>query len=291
MKRLALGTVQFGLPYGIANSCGQVSRNDASRILKLAARAGIDMLDTAIAYGESERILGEIGVAPFKIVTKLPAVPRNTSDVQGWVQKQVQGSLSRLGVPSLYGLLLHRTADLMEENGAALVRSLHALKVSGVVKKIGASVYAPAELDGVFQMMQADIVQAPLNVVDRRLEASGWLKRLQDQSVEVQLRSAFLQGLLLMPRSAIPPKFERWSRTWDAWSRVQAEKNVSAAAACLAYPLSLDGMSRVVVGVDSVGQLESLVKEVEHIPRSGEAFAFMVSDDECLINPSRWGEL
>jgi hypothetical protein len=90
MSRLALGTAQFGAPYGVANSGGPLSREEAIRIVQFASSAGIDTLDTAIAYGESERILGEIGVQQFKVVTKIPPVPASVSGVEEWVKAQTQ---------------------------------------------------------------------------------------------------------------------------------------------------------------------------------------------------------
>ncbi|MGP1664729.1 MAG: aldo/keto reductase, partial [Rhodanobacter sp.] len=71
--KLALGTVQFGLPYGIANPGGQIGRDDAGQILALARESGIDTLDTAIAYGDSEACLGAVGTKGFRVITKLPA--------------------------------------------------------------------------------------------------------------------------------------------------------------------------------------------------------------------------
>lgn len=291
MSRLALGTVQFGLAYGVANSGGQLPRKEAARILEFASSAGIDTLDTAIAYGESEGILGEIGINTFKVVTKIPPIPANISDVGGWVQGQIRSSLERLGVSSLYGVLLHRPADLTGAAGKKLVRALNQLQADEIVRKIGVSIYAPAELEYVFQEMAADIVQAPLNIIDRRLETSGWLKRLNDQSVEVHTRSAFLQGLLLMQRSAIPAKFERWSKIWEAWEQALAEKQISAISACLHYPMSLRSVSRVVVGVDSVSQLNAIVQSCSSPPPIDDFWDFMVKEDELLINPSKWTEL
>src|SRR3990172_7552207 len=113
MNRLALGTAQFGLPYGIANQGGQVKRSAAKAMLQLAAANGIDILDTAISYGESETYLGEAGTQGFKLVTKLSAVPNGCADVSGWVQEQLVASLSRLGVSAVYGLLLHCPQQLL----------------------------------------------------------------------------------------------------------------------------------------------------------------------------------
>lgn len=91
--KLALGTAQFGLNYGIANKTGRVPPNEVRKILAEAARRGMDVLDTAIAYGESESMLGEIGVPNWRVVSKLPAVPEDCNNVLDWVAEQIGGSL------------------------------------------------------------------------------------------------------------------------------------------------------------------------------------------------------
>jgi len=286
---LALGTVQFGLPYGISNARGQVARDTAAEILELARRSGVDILDTAIAYGNSEACLGEVGVDGFRIVTKLPALPDKCDDVGAWVRGQVQASLKRLGQTSVHGLLLHRALELVGPSGRALSQVLQALKSDGLVRKIGVSVYAPAELDAVVPVCPPDLVQAPFNLVDRRMATSGWLDRLKSQGVEVHVRSAFLQGLLLMPRAGIPPNLLRWSVLWDRWHAWLAEHDISAVQACLAYPLSFKQIDRVVVGVETAAQLEQLIKaeaRASAMPPAG--LPGLACDDERLINPSNW---
>jgi aryl-alcohol dehydrogenase-like predicted oxidoreductase len=204
----------------------------------------------------------------------------------------VQGSLHRLGRASVYGLLLHRAPDLTGPDGPALVRVLQALKGDGLVRKIGVSVYAPAELDAVVPVCQPDLVQAPFNLVNRRLASSGWLDQLHGEGVEVHVRSAFLQGLLLMPRAGIPPKFHRWSALWGRWHAWQAEHDISAVQACLAFPLSFKQIDRAVVGVDTAAQLEQLIKaeaKASAMPRAG--LPDLACDDEQLINPSLWNSL
>ena len=170
--KLALGTVQFGLAYGVANQYGQVSSKEVNQILKLANEMGVDTLDTAIGYGESEKVLGELGVDDFKLVTKLPILPDEVSDVDGWIESQMADSLARLGVQMVYGVLLHRSEDLLGDKGKHVIRSLERLKSNGIAKKIGISIYDPSELEHVLQAVNIDIVQAPLNLVDRRLETS-----------------------------------------------------------------------------------------------------------------------
>ena len=128
-----------------------------------------------------------------------------------------------------------------------------------LVEKLGVSIYDPNELDHLMNVMEINIVQAPLNIIDSRLEASGWLSKLHKNGIEVHTRSSFLQGLLLMPRVKIPSKFNRWSKIWDSWSQELEKNNLDAASVCLSYPLSLPEVSRVIVGVDSFEQLQGLI--------------------------------
>lgn len=288
--KLALGTVQFGLPYGIANQNGQVTRSDAKSMLQLASDNGINMLDTAIAYGESETCLGEVGTKGFQIVTKLPAVPDNCADVSVWIQEQVSSSLLRLGVTEVYGLLLHRPQQLSESFGDAIYQTLQDLKNAGWVKKIGVSIYSPFELESLFARYRVDLVQAPFNLVDRRLHTSGWLHRLKNEGVEIHIRSAFLQGLLLLPREKIPAKFSCWSGLWNRWHDWLAQHpTVSAVQACLGFPLSFPEIDRVVVGADSVSQLQQIVAAASGVV--SDKLPDLACEMENLINPARWSQL
>ncbi len=285
-----MGTVQFGSRYGIVNQCGQVTSSTAKKILEQAAEAKINLLDTAIAYGDSEEVLGKIGVSEFNVVSKLPGIPEGCVGIASWAEKEIKASLNRLGCSSLYGLLLHCPENLLGNSGKELIDALNRVKSDGLVQKVGVSIYDPAELDKIMHLIRIDLVQAPLNVIDRRLETSGWLSRLHRDRIEVHTRSTFLQGLLLMPRNKIPAIFDAWRSVWDKWVEKVEENNFSAAAACLSYPLSLPEVDRVVVGVDSLAQLKELVDAATQPPIAYD-FNFMSSDDEQLINPSRWSEV
>ncbi len=169
-SRLALGTAQFGQPYGIANQAGQVSAAEAAAIIACARENGWDTLDTAITYGHSEQRLGEIGVREWRVVTKLPAVPESCRDVAAWVTTAVRESLARLGISKLHGLLLHRPEQLTQPQGEALYGALLAVKCAGMTDGIGVSIYQPEELDALWPRFALDLVQAPFNVLDRRLQ-------------------------------------------------------------------------------------------------------------------------
>lgn len=287
--RLALGTVQFGLEYGVANQAGRVQLEDVVYILQEAAIRGIDTLDTAIAYGDSESVLGQVGMDRWKIVTKLPALPESCENISRCIEVQIEGSLSRLGVSQLYGVLLHRPDQLLGKNGKPLFEALQRLKAQGITRKVGVSVYGPDELDRLMDEMQFDLVQAPLNILDRRLVESGWAKRLKEQGTEVHVRSAFLQGLLLMSTDQRPDKFVRWRTIWFEWMRWLSETGLTPLQACLRYVLSVEEVDKVVVGVNSVKQLqEILVASHSALPSLPN---WLQPIDTDLINPSRWNQL
>jgi aryl-alcohol dehydrogenase-like predicted oxidoreductase len=287
--RLALGTVQFGLPYGVANKSGQVSRAEAKLMARLVSENGIDTLDTAMAYGESEKYLSEIGVENFKVVTKLPGMPNRCLDINNWIHEQVSSSLVRLGVGQVYGLLLHKSEDLLGLNGRELYRALDSLKEKGLVKKIGLSIYSPNELEALKNDFSFDLIQAPFNLIDQRLLHSGWMKKLKDSGVEIHTRSTFLQGLLLMKEIDIPPKFSPWKHLWKKWHDWLAENNISALQASLAFSLSFSEIDRVVVGADSHQQLKEIINATNNLLNID--LPNLLSTDENLINPANWSQL
>jgi len=286
--KLALGTVQFGLDYGVANARGQISQDGAKAILHHAKAHGIGTLDTAINYGNSEQRLGEIGVTGWQVISKLPAIPNQCPDVEAWVRDQVQASLDRLRITSLRGLLLHRPEQLLGKYGEKIYQALLALKRQGLVEKIGISIYNPAELDALAQCFQLDIVQAPFNILDRRLITSGWLDRLARMNIELHARSVFLQGLLLMPNAKRPDEFNRWQRIWQIWEQWLAETGLTPLQACLRHALAQTGIARVIVGVDSLVQLQEILLAAEG--PTTELPEALQSNDIDLINPARWGK-
>lgn len=288
-SRLALGTVQFGIPYGIANKTGQVNPEEIPKILSRAWASGIDTLDTAMEYGESEQRLGEADVKQWKIISKLPKIPEHCSDVASWLEESLIRSLNRLKVPKIYGLLLHHPQQLLGAQGEDLYRALVDAREQDKVEKIGISVYSPDELGALWPYFQFDLVQAPYNILDRRLITSGWLARLNRAGSEVHVRSVFLQGLLLMDAGKRPEKFNRWQSLWENWHRWLIDHKSTALQTCMGFALLEDEISRVIVGVDSLKQLEKI------IATDNQSLIEFPENIECvdldLINPTEWAKL
>jgi len=289
VTKLALGTVQFGLPYGVANDSGQVPLSEIVTILSRAAAGGMDTLDTAIGYGDAESSLGRAGIAGWRVITKLPALPADMSNIDEWVDAQVVGSLRRLKIDRLEALLLHRPADLLDKHGEKYRLALDRVKAAGVARAVGVSIYDPVELDALWPTWRPDIVQAPCSVLDRRLIRSGWLANLEHSRTRVHVRSVFLQGLLLMSAAQRPHSFSRWSALLTRWIDWCRECGTQPLQAALTFVKTLSGVERIVVGVDSATQLEEiLIAAADATPLPP---ADLFSDDPELIEPSRWRQL
>lgn len=285
-NRLAIGTVQFGLSYGIANHLGRVTRRDAVAILDCARSSGIITVDTAISYGESEQLLGELGVRQLEVVSKLPMIPPFCNDIAAWVRESVEGCLIRLRISKLHGLLLHYPKQILESGGIELYHAMEALKELGMVDKIGLSIYSPEELELIWPHFKFDLVQAPFNIIDRRLVESGWLQRLHQSGVEVHVRSIFLQGLLLTNAVNRPAAFHRWDTIWEQWHAWLDLKKLSPLEACVGFAISHPEIDRVVVGVNNEIQLREILAYA--IPFFEKPPQALMSMDENLINPARW---
>lgn len=284
-ERLVLGTAQFGVSYGISNTSGQVSQDEIGRILALARTKGIRTLDTATAYGDSEARIGKAGAEGWRIVTKLlHAAP---AEIEG----KLRESLKRLNVESVDAVMLHRSSDLLDAEGAARYKILRGLQEAGLLGKVGVSIYDPEEFDTLLARgYRVDIVQAPFNVLDRRLATSGCLGRMRSVGAEIHVRSAFLQGLLLMKPDQRPAKFARWRLLWSSWSSWLERHDASPLATCIQFVMSYPEVNGVVVGVESAKQLEEIIGAANQ-PMSSIPPGTLSSTDLDLINPSRWGTL
>lgn len=284
--KLALGTAQFGLDYGISNTMGKTSLGEVERILSGARSKGFNTLDTAVAYGDSETVLGCIGVSDWRVVSKVPPFEKSGMCGKEWVLSQITSSLERLRIKRLDGLLLHNSSDLLGEEGCHIVAGLSQAKADGLVGKVGYSIYSPLRLNELVQIMPPDLIQAPLNVFDQRLVTSGWLNKLIEMGVEVHTRSVFLQGLLLMTPETRPQAFNKWNDLWGRWDAAVGKHSGQALALCLGFVKWHSGISRVVLGVESLKQQEQLLEMWDRAAPFDAAG--LACDDPQLVEPSNW---
>ncbi len=197
--KIGLGTVQFGVKYGISNSQGQTPADEVARILHQAHQRGMQVIDTAIGYGNAEQVLGDNDCSRFRVVSKFMSVEGDVT-----ITSQLHKSLANLRINALYGFLAHRPVSLIDapEQWAELL----GLKQKGLVQKIGFSLNTPEELDALLAHgMVPDLVQVPYNYFDNRFKSR--LIDLKTKGCEVHTRSAFLQGLFFMDINTSQPFF------------------------------------------------------------------------------------
>ena len=291
MNKLALGTAQFGMNYGISSSSGRVQINEVKKILDYAKSINIDMLDTASTYGKSEKTLGELNVEDFRVVTKTRHFTNSklTDDDLNLLNHDFNNSLQDLKIDSLYGLLIHNTDDLMKPGASKIFEFMQNLKTTKKIKKIGVSIYENIHLNFVLDNFDIDLVQLPLNIFDRRLIDNGMLKLLSQKGIEIHARSIFLQGLMLMQNSSRPRKFDRWDSLWYLWSEWLNDYKISPLEASVRYAMSFSEVSKALVGIDSVNQLMEIMSAASGVlpPIPNELY----TDDPLLLNPSNWNQI
>lgn len=288
--KIALGTVQFGVNYGISNKAGKTSQAEVGAILAAARSNGVSVIDTASLYGDSEAVLGQSLPAGsgFRIVTKTPQFSGQTLDGADAQQLEdtLRSSLAKLGAASVYGLLIHRADDLLP-GGDLLVERLLRLKQAGLVSKVGVSVYSGRQIDLVLERFPMDLIQLPINVLDQRLLQSGHLQKLKNAGVEIHARSAFLQGLLLMELQEIPGYFDSVRGRLESYHRYIKEHGLTPLQAALGFVSGIPEIDQVVCGVNDARQLREIC-EAAQAKVDFREFADFATSDEAIVNPALW---
>ena len=234
-KKLALGCAQFGSDYGITNTTGKVSLNVAKDCVDYARQNGIDTIDTAITYGNSEASLGKIGVKAFKVVSKITGSQDLKKDLSGFVENLVIKSLETLGIDSLHGMLFHNFNELGDTQRYIFLNVLLDLQRQGLIKKIGVSLYDPWEIEIIFQYFDPEIVQIPINIFNRQFTDEKLLNFLKNKKVEIHARSVFMQGLLLKSFKKLPNEFSKWDYLWEFKDKLAIKNKCSFVDLCLSF--------------------------------------------------------
>lgn len=276
--KLSLGTVQWGMNYGISNENGVPSDDELNGIFSRMKTVGIDTLDTAASYGNSEKRIGNLISPEHKVISKF-----NFQTSKKSIKEQCCETLENLKLKTLEGYLFHNSSTLTENE--FLWEEFIELKRIGYVKKIGYSVYNTTDLERLLEMnLIPDIVQLPLNILDRRFQK--YFERLKNIGVEIHVRSVFLQGLLISAYHQNPKNFEQWQPLWQKY-RIWLESNsMSSVEACIRHVLSFKAIDKIIVGVTTIKELNEVIDAGSASPLV--APSFLESNDNNLINPLEW---
>lgn len=305
LEKLVLGTAQLGLNYGINNEIGQPKIDVSEQLILNCEKNGVKYLDTARAYGDSEEVIGSVLnnaiKTDLKVITKFNTALNieniNSKDnIYNAVDSQIQSSLDALRQEKLYVVLLHRAADLTSCNGAVWSRLLE-LKLTGSIEKLGVSVQSPNELEEALKHDEVEYIQMPFNILDSRwMEAIKGIKKTKlEREIKIHVRSVFLQGLLLTENISMWAKANcNDSDLIQAWlkSKTAQFNRSSSADLCLSYVRSLKWIDALVIGMESVDQLNDNIKlfgnpdlapeEIEDINTTRPNL------DEETLNPAKW---
>ena len=282
--KLALGTVQLGLAYGINNSTGKPSLEEAFHILDGALKQHISMLDSADAYGDSNRVIGSYLMAnarpDVKIVSKFieHGIP---------IPSMLETSLKHLHVQRLYAYLYHRFADYQSGiSKSVLLR----LKEEGKIEKVGVSVYSINELRTVVGDPDVDLIQIPFNIFDASTEKKILLEEAKSLDKEIHARSIFLQGLFFKKPEELTGNLKLLASPLQEFHTLLQEYNLSVLQACLNHALHNPLIDRVIIGVERSSQLKQNVQALlPYFPSEWvtklEAISVL---EKALLNPSNW---
>lgn len=286
--QLGLGTVQFGLDYGVTNRVGQVAEPEVESILKLADEKGIFYFDTAIGYGVSERLLGEYlpGKMSKRVVTKTPhlAVDLVGDREIDLIREAFDKSMSRLGLNEIYGLIIHNANDLHKAGAERIFELFRELKAAGKVQKIGASIYDESDFLTVMPY-KPDLMQVPCNVFDQRLVQ----KMSENSDIEYHIRSAFLQGILLDASQLLDPFFEpvlNEAKRFHKWCEGHGKTPLQM---CLQFFRQMKFVDCVLVGVTNTAELQQILQAWQSQFEADLDFGqFNWQGEARYIDPRRW---
>jgi len=284
VPRIGLGTVQFGIDYGISNVTGQVQGSEISAILATASEAGVRVLDTAASYGAAEQALGR-ALQPahrFDIVTKTLPLSHGLEAVE----QRARQSLEYLGRPA-DAILVHAAQDLKGPDGPRLWALLQRLRDESLFKRIGISAYVsdtPVELA---RLYRPDLMQVPFSILDQRLKQNGDLAALKQLGIEIHVRSIFLQGLLLMDPNRLPAKLTHAGPALTAIHTRIAQAGLTRLAAAIGFVLAQQEVDVAIVGVTSRDELSDIIS-ASAMDLPAFDWAACAIDDPVTLTPSLW---
>lgn len=257
ISELTLGTVQLGIPYGINNTHGMPTYEEAATILQTALDNGIVSFDTARGYGKSEAVLGKFfteNPTEKTIITKVEFEKETLTEVRDSLFNKVKDSATVMGLEKIPVVLLHSEAYL-DAYGKTLVEAMQALKAEGLVQSVGISFSDKSRLMELTDSNVFDSVQIPANMFDNAEIRNGKIKELSDAGISVYVRSVYLQGLFFMDGHLLPEKIRSAKPALDKLKDLAAEHNMSVAAMAVSFIRDTNGVESLVMGCETPAQL------------------------------------
>lgn len=286
IQKLILGTVQFGIDYGVNNPNGKPNEIEVEKILMHAYEAGIRCLDTAEAYGSAHQIIGNFhskhpGIR-FEIITKIPA------NFNGSLSEKIESYLKELNVDSLKSFLFHSFETYRKNKHEIL--NLNFLKTKGQIEAIGVSAYTNLQIEEILQDELIDVIQLPFNLLDNMNLRGEILHRINEKGKTVHTRSAFLQGLFFVGPGSENKIANALKPELNYLQNLISRNNIAMQKLALNYCLQQPLIQNVLIGVDNLDQLNQNLVDASYSLSSSliqEIDEIWVKDIN-LLNPSLW---
>mgnify|MGYP002411375467 FL=1 len=274
ISKLVLGTVQLGIPYGIANKGGLPDMDARFEIIQEAIDGGVNTLDTAAAYGESEKIIGFFNRGRVcadipQVVTKVSGIQPEMSDkeVFDYVINSVNRSCELLYIDTVPIVLLHSYNE-WKNGGKAAVRALQHLKDTGKILNAGISIYGSDDVESVLDQPVFEAIQVPMSIFDQRLINSGALERLQERQIIVFVRSVYLQGLMFLNPNELTGNLVKAKSYIQKLLFICEREGRSVAELALAFIRDQKGVTGLVLGCETKNQIRQNIELFDSPPLS-----------------------
>lgn len=285
-NKVILGTVQFGLDYGINNSSGKMNKEEVFKILDLAYDSNLKILDTAAAYGNSEERIGDYlsfnKNKSFRIITKF-SLKDGLTPVQS-----LEKSLFNMRIEQVDTVMFHSFEDFKSTDEEELNSLLEGKGKK--FNKLGISLYSNDQIKEISEKEIFDLVQIPFNVLDNQQKRGQVLKELKSKNLEVHSRSVFLQGLFFMKKDRIPLKLHPLIKYLDIIESVANQYSIEISTLAMRYALSKNYIDGVLFGVDTSNQLKINLENFQaDVPNSAlKLLDEIFVAETSLLNPSSW---
>lgn len=293
--KLAIGTAQFGLNYGISNKTGKIANSELEEIFKIMQKNKINLIDTAKNYGDAEKIIGNYTnlTSDFKIITKFDISNFSNSSAH-YIDKLnnlFEDSLINLNRNKIEGVLIHNPYLLSKNSAKIIFEWFYKLKSKGLIKKIGLSIYEKNDLLN-YDLDKIDLVQLPLSIYDQRLLNDGTIDLLRNKGISIQIRSIFLQGLILENTNSWPSFFSKeFIKHHNNFNLFLLENNLEAIEATFIFLKSLNKVDSVVIGITNKKELTSLSNIWFKVLKSSSSFSEIKNwnwDESKFLDPRNW---
>jgi aryl-alcohol dehydrogenase-like predicted oxidoreductase len=286
-SKLILGTVQFGLKYGINNTIGKPKKEEVLSLLKVAYNSGIRLLDTAEAYGNAHQLIGNYHKKQddfkFKIITKFPHQIKHNL-----IKSKVLEYIEIMNVNTLDVMMFH-SFDSFQSNYNSL-DTLNELKSDGLIKNIGVSVYTNDQLKSLLNEDLITVVQLPFNLLDNFNVRGDLINQLKIKGKTIHTRSAFLQGLFFKNTSDDISIVQALKPHLKTLNKITKKQGCLMEELALSYCIKQNNIDNVIIGVDSISQLNANIKAAAYEVNE-EAFKCIDNiyvKNLDLLNPSLW---